>query len=273
MLDASIIISFYNNTKALGLILKALQAQQNNFEVIIADDGSHDDAVNYIQNKIKTSPFPLQIVSQKDNGFRKCRILNKVISVSDSDYLIFIDGDCIPQTSFVEDHLANRQKGHILNGRRVDLPEALGEELYSQSHPESFFARNKFKLFSLYLSSKGKNIEKGFRIKNKVLSTYLNRKEKGIVGCNFSAFKSDLILVNGFDNTYEAAGVGEDTDIEFRMRGVGIKIINIFYQANILHLMHKELPRTQEVMDILEATKTTHQYIALNGLDQAYNEK
>lgn len=272
MLDASIVISFYNNTKALGLILKALDAQKNNFEVIIADDGSNEDAVKYVKNKIESSPFPLRIVSQKDKGFRKNRILNKAISISNSDYLIFIDGDCIPQTDFVNDHISNREVGCILNGRRVDLPEEFREQLYSQRHPESFFARNKFKVLSLYLSSKGKNIEKGFRIQNKALSTFLNRKDKGIVGCNFSAFKSDLMLVNGFDNNYEAASIGEDTDIEFRLRGVGIKVKNIFYQANILHMMHKELPRTQTVLDIFEVTKSTRQYIALDGLAQAHNE-
>ncbi|MDB1122450.1 glycosyltransferase [Vibrio algarum] len=272
MFDASIIISFYNNTKALGLILTALESQKDNFEVIIADDGSNDDAVKYVKDKIVTSPFAIKLVSQKDNGFRKNRILNKAISISSSEYLIFIDGDCIPQTNFVEDHLSNSEKGYLLNGRRVDLPEELGEELYTQANPESFFARNNLKVLALYLTSKGKNIEKGFRIKNKILLAFLNRKDKGIVGCNFSAFKSDLVLVNGFDNTYEAASIGEDTDIEFRMRGVGIKVKNVFYQANILHLMHKELPRTQAVLDIFEVTKKTQQYIALNGLEQAYNE-
>ncbi|WED21985.1 glycosyltransferase [Vibrio sp. JC009] len=273
MFNASVIVSFYNNTKALGLILRALESQKDNFEVIIADDGSNSDAVSYVRHEINTSSLNIKHVSQLDKGFRKNRILNKAINIADSDYVIFIDGDCIPQSGFVEDHLSNKVQNHILNGRRVDLPAQLGEQLYSQSNPENFFNRNVFKILALYLKSQGKNIEKGFRIKNRFLSNQLNRKDKGIVGCNFSAFKADLEKINGFDNRYEAASIGEDTDIEYRLRGAGVKVKNIFYQANILHLMHRELPRTQAVLDLFETTRKTKQYIAESGLAQANDEE
>ncbi|MGZ7292864.1 glycosyltransferase, partial [Streptococcus pyogenes] len=41
---ATIIISFYNNKKALSMIFQSLKEESNyNFDVIVADDGSSDD--------------------------------------------------------------------------------------------------------------------------------------------------------------------------------------------------------------------------------------
>ena len=94
---ATLIISFFNNLKALKLILSALNQQSvSNFEVIIADDGSKSEVVNEIQ-KLKTNyNYPIKHKWHEDKGFRKNRILNKAILASESKYLIFIDGDCIP---------------------------------------------------------------------------------------------------------------------------------------------------------------------------------
>jgi cellulose synthase/poly-beta-1,6-N-acetylglucosamine synthase-like glycosyltransferase len=44
--------------------------------------------------------------TQEDIGIRKARSQNNGIIVSSGDYLIFIDGDCVPYTTFVEAHVA-----------------------------------------------------------------------------------------------------------------------------------------------------------------------
>jgi glycosyltransferase involved in cell wall biosynthesis len=46
--------------------------------------------------------IPIQHVWQEDDGFQKCRVMNKAIVASRGEYLIFTDGDCIPHPDFDE---------------------------------------------------------------------------------------------------------------------------------------------------------------------------
>jgi glycosyltransferase involved in cell wall biosynthesis len=242
MLKASIIIAFYNDIKSLKMILSALNNQyQNNFEVIIADDGSRDEIVGQIKDLITDISYPIQHVWHKDNGFRKNRILNKALLKAQYDYLIFIDGDCIPQDNFVRDHLDHATQETCLNGRRADLSPSVSQTIRGDgSTPPNKLFKTYFKdIIADYLRGNGKNIEKGLRVTNPSISHWLNNKNKGLVGCNFSLFKSSLLNINGFDERYESPGVGEDSDIEFRLRLDGIKVKNIFYMANQIHLYHQ----------------------------------
>lgn len=272
MLEASVIISFYNNIQALKCIIKSLIAQSKKIELVIADDGSKPEILAQLDELISESTIPIKRVSQLDIGFRKNRALNKAIAHTSSDYLIFIDGDCIPQNSFIHDHIQFKSHGVVLNGRRADIPASMKTELLNSDEPHFYFKRNIYRILSLYLLGNGKNIEKGFRISCDFLFKKLNIKKKGLLGCNFSIYKEDLLAVNGFDNQYEVAGVGEDTDIEYRLIENGIKIKNLFYRATMLHPLHTELPRCGSAYEILAKTKQKQQIIALDGYQQAFDK-
>jgi len=56
-------------------------------------------------------------------------MLNKAVMSAKSDYIIFIDGDCIPDDRFVEAHLEAREKGFALSGRRVYLSDKISKNL------------------------------------------------------------------------------------------------------------------------------------------------
>jgi len=269
MFDASIIVSFYNNITALEVIVRSLENQKDNFELIIADDGSTPENVEKVKCLISDSFLEIKHVWQKDMGFRKTRILNKAVNEATSPYLIFIDGDCIPQTHFVSDHLNNKKRNFILNGRRVDMAPKYKLHLYECKKPEQFFFNNKVSIFANYIVGNGKNIEKGIRFTNTNMLKYLNRKPKGIVGCNFSLHKEDFISVNGFDNRYDVPCIGEDTDIEYRLTKTGKRIKNVFHQAIVLHILHPELPRLERAALLFEETQTNQQFIALDGYNQA----
>ena len=52
MPKASIILSSYNNLSALELSIESLKYQtEKDFEIIIADDGSTDGTVEYLEKK------------------------------------------------------------------------------------------------------------------------------------------------------------------------------------------------------------------------------
>jgi glycosyltransferase involved in cell wall biosynthesis len=116
-MDATIIISFYNKIDWLKLVLAGLKRQSNqNFEVIISDDGSKPEVVQEIKRISSSYPFPVRHNWHEDNGWQKNIILNKSVVEAKSEYLIFIDGDCIPHRHFVREHLNHKTHNTILAG-------------------------------------------------------------------------------------------------------------------------------------------------------------
>ena len=121
--EVSVIISTYNQPEWLKKVLIGYQQQTfNNFEIIIADDGSTEETKAIIEQLSDNSNFTIKHVWQEDEGFRKTRILNKAIKKSKASYLIFTDGDCIPRADFVETHLKLKKENSFLSGGYFKLP-------------------------------------------------------------------------------------------------------------------------------------------------------
>jgi glycosyltransferase involved in cell wall biosynthesis len=256
MLDATVIGAFYNKFDYLKLVLAGFERQTiKNFEFIIADDGSSEAVVNEVKKNITYHSFPIKHVWQEDKGFRKNRILNKAISESESDYLIFIDCDCVPHRAFVEGHLSNSSKNTSLAGRRVNLSKDITYQLTEKKVREGFLEENFIRLISDGLFGNSIDVEKGLYLRNKFLLNFFNRKNRGLLGCNFSSFKEDLFKINGFDERYEAPSIGEDSDIQFRLELSGVKIKSINHAAVQYHLYHKLLERDPKNLQLFEEIK------------------
>ena len=102
----SVLLATYNWPEALSLCLQALKEQTNkDFEIIICDDGSRDETKTLILDFQKNFPVPIKHLWQIDDGFRKTLILNQGIQAAQGEYLVFLDGDCIPQRDFIAQHL------------------------------------------------------------------------------------------------------------------------------------------------------------------------
>jgi len=67
------------------------------------------------------APFEVQHVWHEDRGFRKMRILNATVPQVRSDYVVLLEGDCIPNPDYVGVHLRWRRPGTFLYGHRVFL--------------------------------------------------------------------------------------------------------------------------------------------------------
>ena len=183
MKKASIIISFYNRVDQLRLILAALEKQTfPHFEVIISDDGSNEEAVNELKKIIKQSELSIKHVWHPDNGFNKTKILNKSILKTDSNYIIFIDGDCVPAIHFIEDHIKYAKENRVVVGRRVELSDHLSKKI-SENYIQSSASENLW-LQALINSFDGdtRKAEAGFRISNRWLNEKLGSNKKGILG-------------------------------------------------------------------------------------------
>ena len=243
----SIIISVYNKIRELKLIFAGLHRQTcTDFEVLIADDGSNETFVSDVAKLIAHAPFPVQHIWQEDMGFRKTKILNQAVVQSKSDYLIFIDGDCIPHRKFIEEHYKAAEKKVCLAGRRVNLSEKMSAELTESQVREGFLENRFWQIFIEVLQKKATMIEKAVYLPSSKFRNCLNRKPGRILGCNFSIHKSDLLAINGFDERYVLTGHGEDSDIHFRLKLQGVEIRSFSYGAVQYHLYHRLLPRSEE---------------------------
>lgn len=267
MIKTSLILAFYNRIDYLKLVLAGLERQTfTDFEVIIADDGSNSEVVNEIENLSRELPFPVTHLWQEDKGFRKNKILNRAISSAKSDYLIFIDADCVPHSEFVNEHYHAKQDKYCFTGRRVNLSEKITGMLTSKKIKSGFLENNFLLLIDDGLFGRSYDVEKGMYFTGKFLRNVLNKKKRGLLGCNFSIHKSDFLDINGFDERYVAPSIGEDSDVEYRLdlKGVGIKSLNNI--AVQYHLYHKLQDRPAENLALFEEVKKNGNFFTPYGL-------
>jgi glycosyltransferase involved in cell wall biosynthesis len=252
MYKASIIISFYKKIDFLKPVLDSLILQsEKNFEVIISDDGSHDEVVKQVKSMLSRSNLNFQYVWHEDKGWRKNIILNKSVVHSKSNFLIFIDGDCILHHRFVEEHVKMASRGIVRAGRRVNLSSGVSRKIIEGNTPRKYYEN--LILLDLLLDSirkKARDVEQGIYIRSRWIRAYLNDKDRSIKGCNFSIYKQDLLAVNGYDERFDRPSLGEDTDLEARLRRNGVEFLGIRNQAIQYHLYHKQLSREDNNTDI-----------------------
>ena len=252
---ASIILSVYNRLDFLKLVLAGFEIQtEKDFEIIISDDGSGSDFVAGVNEFIAKTQMRIVHNWHEDIGFRKTKLLNSSVIKSHSDYVIFVDGDCIPHPNFVEEHLKNKHQDVCLAGRRVDLSERITRMLTPQNIKEGILQSGSmiFSMFMDYVKGNLKHFKNGFYFRGELVRAWFNRKERGLLGANFSIHKSDLLDINGFDERYNMPTFGEDSDIEFRLRLNGVKIKPVLNMAVQYHCYHRLLPRPEESLKMYE---------------------
>ena len=243
MYKISIIVSVYKKIDELRLILYALSVQTfKDFEIIIADDGSGKELEESVKYFKKNADLNLIFITQPHLGFRKNRILNEAIKRANSNHLIFIDGDCIPHSNFIKAHFENIRNNAVLCGRRVYLGEKLSLKFDRDYILNKEYEKNNFSILrdSLRNKKSSRYFEEGLILKNKFLRRVFNPKEIHILGCNFSIPKDLIEKVNGFDEDYIGAGMGEDTDLEYRLSLLNAKFISVRNLAIVYHLYHKK---------------------------------
>lgn len=268
-LKSSLIVAFYNNIEFFKLVWASIEIQSfKDFEVIIADDGSKPEVVQELQSLVSNSPIPCQHLWQEDIGFRKNRMLNWSILKSEGDCIVFIDGDCVLHPEFMAEHTQNQKAHTVLAGRRLDLSPGITKNLTAEKIKQSYLQKNLWWIIPSIALRKDNNGPKGIYLKNSSLRDFFNRSPRGIVGCNFSLSKADLLGVNGFDNRYEAPGTGEDSDLEFRLRLNGVEIRPFCHAAIQYHLWHRLQTRPSQNESLFREVQNLKMAKTAHGLSQ-----
>jgi glycosyltransferase involved in cell wall biosynthesis len=241
----SVIVATYNRSDALLAVLDGFNSQTDRgFEVIVADDGSRAEHVEALVRHTTEWNFPLRHVWHPDIGFTLAAVRNLGVLQANGAYLVFLDGDCIPQPDFIARHRSLARPRTFVIGSRILLDATLSRAIAAE--------RPIIPLGNIWRRCR---LRAGGHI-NKLLATFIRwpshlRKQratfrwKGIRGCNMALWRSDYEVINGFDESFDGWG-HEDADIVLRLHRAGCSRIDGYWSTEVLHLWHPEASRGQE---------------------------
>ncbi|MCB0278266.1 MAG: glycosyltransferase family 2 protein [Calditrichaeota bacterium] len=247
-MKVSVIISTYNSPEWLEKVIWAYSVQNHKqFELIIADDGSTDETKQLIDRLRDETGLPINHVWHPDNGFQKTVILNKAILAANTDYLVFSDGDCLPRIDFLQQHVDHARQGYFLSGGYFKLPMSTSKLIDKNTIiNQSVFDVNWLIANGLEKTAKIRKLTAG-PLKSKLLNL-LTPTNASWNGHNSSAWKSDILAVNGFDERMQYGG--EDREFGERLMNKGIKSKQIRYSAICVHLDHERGYVKQDAIDL-----------------------
>ena len=246
MHTVSVIVSTYNQPRVLRHCLLALGLQTyDDFEVLIADDGSREETRELVEREARNFSHPLKHIWHEDEGFRKTVILNKAVLAASGDYLVFLDGDCVTHPEFVREHARAARPGYYLNGSLIRLSKDLSDRVTEAA------IRSGQAFQPAWLMRQGRNFDR--RYLRLALPYGLRQKLNAHtrttlywLGSNSSCFKSDALALNGFDHRFTYGF--EDADFGYRLELSGIRASTVRWTAVVLHLWHERPWSSPEIL-------------------------
>lgn len=263
----SLIISVYKDVESLSVILDALRFQTyKDYEVIVSEDGEFEGMRTLLQEKPN-----IMHLTQPDEGWRKNRALNNAVRCSNGEYLVFIDGDCVPHHRFLENHVRLSCEKSVLAGRRVKLGRRYTGLFKDRTIVLPTLQRRTLLEFAAMREDGAKFYEEGIYVSPDSLAGRLLAKKKvrTIKGCNMSFYRKDIEFINGFDEDYVLPAVGEDVDLIWRFRAAGFKFQSVKHFALLYHLHHAENWNDHSINEEMMLQKMrTGEYVCRNGLSK-----
>ena len=222
MLRASVIIPAYNNINTLERLIQSLQDQSiplDEYQVIAVDDCSTDGTREYLESLKFKGNFKL--IKQKENlGLSSGR--NRGIEASDSDILLFIDGDMEVDHDWIVSHTIP-----IENGEWDGSVGSVSHSAINQT------------LFIKYLDRSNRGAKKR---PNELVG------HKHFQFWNTSIRKELLTNVGGFDEKIDLWG-GEDIEMVVRIENFSNPILKFNPNVKATHHQHRTL---EDTFDLLE---------------------
>ncbi len=124
----SVVIPTYNRLNILKKCLAALENQNfdQNYEILVVDDGSTDDTVDFLRSHPNQFPH-VKVLQQNHAAAAAARNLG--IDSAQGEYIVFVDSDIIVTSDYLAGHaeaLANEDRaftyGRLINTANFDDP-------------------------------------------------------------------------------------------------------------------------------------------------------
>lgn len=215
-MDISVIIVNYNVKHFLEQCLFSVQAALKNIqgEIIVIDNASSDDSINYLQPKFPLIKF---VANTENTGFGKA--CNQGFTLSSGQYILFLNPDTIVPAdcfekciSFLHSHTDAGALGvKMLDGDGKFLKESkrafpsLSTSLFKISGLASLFPHSK--IFAKYYLGH--------------LDSTKNHEVDVLAGAFMLIKRNVLELTSGFDEAFFM--YGEDIDLSYRIQKAGFK--------------------------------------------------
>ncbi len=228
----SLIISTYEQRAVLAKVLRGVGLQTRlPDEVFIADDGSGPETGELIERWKREAKLPVHHIWHPHDGFRKVILLNRAVAAATGDYLVFLDGDCVPHGKYISDHERLAEAGFWVQGRRCYIKEPFVPEFEIGVTP----------MWRWRLSGRITGLGKALRLPRPIILR--NNEQRGIIGCNMAFWRADVLAVNGFDESFLGRGIGPDSDLGTRVYNLGRQRKFVYGHAIVYHLDHPVMPR------------------------------
>ncbi|WP_227546032.1 glycosyltransferase family 2 protein [Marinobacter fonticola] len=265
-----VVITTYNSPDWLSKVLTGYENQTiKDFRVIIADDGSTDSTRELIERFKERGVLAIDHVWQEDEGFRKCRVLNEVIGHTDCDYLVFTDGDCIPEPNLVETHRDLAKPGFFLSGGYIKLTSSISENISDEDIRSGVIFDAKW----LVANGQPRSHKLWKLTSSPWVKAFMNTVTPAAAswnGMNSSTWTKDLMAVNGFNEDMQYGGL--DRELGERLWNFGHKSRQIRFSTVCLHLDHARGYSKPEIWAknraIREAVKDNRTFWAENGIEK-----
>lgn len=234
-----LILTTYNDPRSLALCLVSVARQRMLPDsVCVADDGSGPETAAVIEAFRAGHPaLTLRHLWHEDRGFRKCTILNEAIRTSAADFLIFLDGDVMIRPDFTARHLELARRGRFSTGSLIRLDREATASVTPQMVTDgTVFSRAWLKANRAIpgLSTWLKTAPLPKPLLN--LLELVSPVRRVLCGANWSAFRNDILKVNGFDETITHGGL--DKELGERLTNAGIPGRHLRFSAPLVHLDH-----------------------------------
>ena len=261
-LPVSVVVTYYEAPEALDLTLAALESQtypRELFEVVIVDDGSRTPLAPPVG-----SPLKVRVVHQEDRGFGLARARNTGAKAANSEILVFLDCDMMPEAEWLAGHarwhhaacdaLTLGFRAHVevdgidaaaVRNRSGSLAELLADRPTERPEWIEFHMTRTRDLTS--------DDDDSFRM---------------VTGGNLGVSRSFFELVGGYDETFTQWG-GEDTEFGYRAHIRGGLLVPV-REALCWHQGAGAAPSQAETVSLDLQQAKISQLVALKGFRGSY---
>ncbi len=206
-LSVTVIVLNWNGSELLKDCLNSLEkVEYDHFNILVVDNGSTDDSVEYVQNK-----YPeVELISlEKNHGYARGNNLGfDVAKNKNAEFVIFLNNDTIVDKNFIKLLLAPFED--------ISVGQTVPKILYADDEEKIWYAGGIVNLWTGNIFHQGIREYDSERFNQSKITDYAT-------GCCFCMKVSDYEGLNGFDESFSM--YGEDVDLSLRIRKSGKNII------------------------------------------------
>jgi glycosyltransferase involved in cell wall biosynthesis len=237
-LSVELIISTYNCPRSLALCLVSVGLQDLASDgICIADDGSGPETRALIEGFAARSTVPVRHIWHPDTGFEKGAILNRAIATSSAVFLVFIDGDVMINPGFLRRHVNLARTGRFSTGSLIRLDASSTAGMTADKITTGLVFQPKWLRDNRAIRGATDWLKSAPL--PRVLLDLIERIypiRRSFCGANASAFRSDIMAVNGYDERIKYGG--QDKDLGVRLKMAGVLGRHVRFTTPLVHLDH-----------------------------------